>query len=66
MMYSIALKIAAYSAWKIDEKGGRDRSRENDVDDIQKAVPTPKGDLEPSVKMRLASETSGMQVNFYL
>jgi len=56
MMYSIALKIAACPAWKINEKKGRDRSRENDVDGIQKAAPRPEGDLEPLMKMSVASE----------
>jgi len=50
------LKIAACTAWKIDEKKGRDRSRENDVARIQKAASTPEGDLEPSVKLRVALE----------
>ena len=57
MMYSIALRIATFSTRRIDEKEGKYRNQENYVDGIQKAAPTPEGDLErPSVKIGMASE----------
>jgi len=52
----IALRMAVFSAWNTEVKGGRERGSDDEREGIQIAAPTLKWLFDPSVKMRVLSE----------